>query len=238
MKIIFKEHSSVNYEHYEFPYCVYAIKEERDKYKDIYNLGFLPYSNDLNVEDQIYYLARSVRIDLLQHQWHFKQNNVFHKYVNDYKADHLKFILQDKTLLMNDEGFCEWCISNAKNGFLDKQRLAYILSRPYLKKILTISYKKDVLAHILMVEEDFDFVHVWFSFYDLRKNDSDFGKWILLNVIEWNKHEGYSYFYIGTCYSNNAFYKLTLSTSTEYFDGLGWNIEVSALKKRLLEEKS
>ena len=66
MRLIYKEHQGISYQKYEFPYCIYAIKEPTDRYVDLYSKGFLPYTNDFSINDEIYYLARSVRIDLQQ----------------------------------------------------------------------------------------------------------------------------------------------------------------------------
>ena len=49
MRLLFKENENINYAQYEFPYCVYAIKEKNDLYTDIYKQGFLPYTNDFSI---------------------------------------------------------------------------------------------------------------------------------------------------------------------------------------------
>jgi arginine-tRNA-protein transferase len=237
MKLLFKENENINYNQYEFPYCVYAVSEKGDTYHDLYTQGFLPYSNDLNIQDEIFYLARSVRIDLQAHEWKFKQNNVFNKLRNLYPEETLRFELKEKAALIDDKEFQAWCLQNAKNRFLSAERLHYILSRPYLKQVLVISSGEKVLACLFVISEHKAFVHVWFSFYDLQYSGHDFGKWIILNSIAWAKKQEFSWFYIGTCYSKNALYKLTLSCKTQYFSSSGWNENISDLKKKLLEEK-
>lgn len=237
MKLQFREHSGIDYSKYAFPYCVYCLKEENDNYSNIYSKGFLPYTNELQIEEEIYYLARSVRIELMYEIWNYKQKNIFNKFSKIYNNDFIKIELHKKETYLSDKNFEDWCILNAKNHFLTVERLNYIESRPYLKEIMTISYKDDVLAYLFIVNDNFNFIHTWYSFYDLTKNENDFGKWILLKAIEWSKNQGYQYFYIGTCYSKSAFYKLTLSPFTTYFNGIEWTNKVSDLKKRLLTEK-
>lgn len=237
MKLHFKEHNSVDYNNYSFPYCVYCIKEEGDKYSDIYSQGFLPYTNNLDIEDEIYYLAKSIRVDLADKIWNSKQKNVFNKFAKIYDENHIKIELKNKAEYIYDENFDNWCLKNAKNNFLNRERLKYIQSRLYLKNIMTISYKGELLAHLYVVRQESNFLHVWFNFYDLKKDMNDFGKWIILQAIQWTKDNNYKYFYIGTCYSRSAFYKLTLSPKVQYFDGMGWNNDISNLKKRLLSER-
>lgn len=233
MKILYKEYSSVNYTSYQFPYCIYAIREPGDDYTSIYSQGFLPYSNDLERREEIFYLARSIRIDLKLHKNNYKQNNIHNKLNGIYNPAGLAIKLVPKLALEKDPEFFGWCLKHAKNGFLQPDRLKYILDRPYLKDVLEISYEGKMLARVLIISENKDFIHVWFSFYDTQVDVSDFGKWIILKVIDWSKNQGYRHFYIGTCYPPTGFYKLTLSSSTEYFDGEQWDADVSKLKKGL-----
>lgn len=237
MKLKFEEHSKVDYSHYKFPYCVYAVKEITDSYTDIYKQGFLPYTNDLSIADEIYYLARSVRIDLQTALFNSKQKNVLNKFAKLFDKKQLSFILIDKEKISENEDFQKWCLDNAKNSFLSKQRLAYILSRPYLKQLLCIRYDNTVLAYLFIVTEAQKFVHVWYSFYDLSVNFNDFGKWVLLQSLKWSKQQGFRHYYIGTCYSKSALYKLTLSPFTTYYNGKEWVSDISELKKKLLEEQ-
>ncbi len=234
MKILFTEHSDIDYANYQFPYCIHAIKEANDTYSDIYRQGFLPYTYDLTINDEIYYLARSIRIDLQTPLFNSKQKNVLNKFAKSYENDSLEFELHPKEYYAKDTDFHKWCLQNAKNGFLSMERLQYIISRPYLQQVLSIRYKGNSLAHLFIVTEKESFIHVWYSFYNLSVSLNDFGKWILLKTIEWSQKEKFSHFYIGTCYSKSALYKLTLSPFTAYYNGNEWNANISVLKKSLL----
>lgn len=236
MKLLFKENENINYAQYEFPYCVYAIKEGNDLYTDIYKQGFLPYTNDFSISEEIFYLARSIRIPLAGKTFSYKQNNVFNNFEQIFDTAQLRFELVEKELLMGNIEFRKWCLENAKNQFLTEERLDYILTRNYLKKILLFYAGKELLAYIFIISEN-SMLHLWYSFYNLKKNLNNLGKWVILNVIKWCKEQGYEYFYIGTCYSSSAFYKLTLSPDSEYFTGSGWSSDISKLKHHLLEGK-
>lgn len=236
MKLQFEEQGSVDYNRYKFPYCVYAIKEETDRYHQFYKNGFLPYTNDLEENREIYYLARSVRISLPDHTVRSKQKNILNKLSKIYEEEKIEFNLLTKEDRIEDPAFNAWSLKNAKNGFLSPERLSYIVSRPYLKQILKITYEEKTLAYLYIITEKKDFIHVWYSFYDLRIPHNDFGKWIFLKTIKWAKKQGYSYFYLGTCYSKSAIYKLLLSPATSFFNGKAWDNETSVLKKTLLKE--
>lgn len=236
MKFLFKEHEGIDYNQYKFPYCVYGLKEQKDTYQEIYERGFLPFTNNLKEQNEVYYLARSLRIDLKEHHFKSRQKNILNKFAKCYQDEHILFQKREKKEMIDNQHFLKWCITNAKNGFLKEERLAYILSRPYLIHILSITYHQETLAHLFIVEENKAFVHVWYSFYDLSVGRNDFGKWIFLKTIAWAKQQGYTKFYIGTCYSKNAFYKLSLSPATSFFDGSNWVPKITELKKKLLTE--
>ncbi|MBU6410744.1 MAG: hypothetical protein KGR98_10180, partial [Verrucomicrobia bacterium] len=59
MKLLFSEQNS-DYEHYQFPYAVWAVPEEGETPADIFNAGFLPSSRQLDR----FYLCRQVRVNL------------------------------------------------------------------------------------------------------------------------------------------------------------------------------
>lgn len=231
MRLIFKEHKGISYKKYEFPYCVYAIKEPTDRYIDIYSKGFLPYSNDFSINDEIYYLARSVRIDLQQETlFNYKQKNVLNKLGKLFPEKEIIISLVDKEQYIKDPVFIRWCLVYAKDHFLTEERLQYILSRPYLKQIMKIEHGDRVLAFLFPIMEGPDMFHIWYNFYDTSLNQNDFGKWILLQTIQYARKEGFKHYYIGTCYGLSAFYKLTLSPHTTYFNGECWSDELTKLK--------
>lgn len=234
MKLLISEFDTYDYQNYRFPYCIHAVKEEGDTYHDLYSKGFLPYSNDLKIKDEIFYLARSIRIPLQGKIFNYKQQNVLNKFSSIFSDQDIHFTLTKKENLVKNDDFRKWSINNAKENFLSIERLGYILSRPYLEDILEIKHKNQLLGNIYIIKEHPLFAHIWFSFFDLQIPYNDFGKWIILKTMQWLKEFGFQYFYIGTCYGMNAFYKLTLSPQTTFFDGMQWNDNISALKKQLI----
>ena len=59
MKLLFSEHKS-DYDHYIFPYAVWAVPESGETAADLFNAGFLPSSRNLDR----FYLCRHVRVQL------------------------------------------------------------------------------------------------------------------------------------------------------------------------------
>ena len=59
MKLLFSEQKS-DYDHYQFPYAIWAVPEAGETPADIFNAGFLPSSRNLDR----FYLCRQVRVNL------------------------------------------------------------------------------------------------------------------------------------------------------------------------------
>src|SRR5437870_3614615 len=59
MKLLFSEHKP-DYDHYIFPYAIWAVPERGETPADIFNAGFLPSSRNLDR----FYLCRQVRVNL------------------------------------------------------------------------------------------------------------------------------------------------------------------------------
>src|SRR5581483_10975551 len=59
MKLLFSEQNA-DYEHYQFPYAIWAVPDDDESPADIFNAGFLPSSRYLDR----FYLCRQVRVDL------------------------------------------------------------------------------------------------------------------------------------------------------------------------------
>src|ERR1035437_9400945 len=59
MKLLFSEQKS-DYDHYQFPYAIWAVPEAGETPSDIFNAGFLPSSRNLDR----FYLCRQVRVNL------------------------------------------------------------------------------------------------------------------------------------------------------------------------------
>ena len=63
MKKILSE-DRIDYQNYRFGYCINIILEEDDSIEKAFERGYLPYTGNAKNTEEIYYLARSVRINL------------------------------------------------------------------------------------------------------------------------------------------------------------------------------
>ena len=60
----FLSEDRIDYQNYRFGYCVNIILEEDDSIEKAFERGYLPYTGNAKYTEEIYYLARSVRINL------------------------------------------------------------------------------------------------------------------------------------------------------------------------------
>jgi len=61
---VFLSESLPDYSSYTFNYALYAVQEDKSEMTEIYNRGFLPYTGNPALQSEVYYLARSLRVNL------------------------------------------------------------------------------------------------------------------------------------------------------------------------------
>ncbi|MFP4291148.1 MAG: GNAT family N-acetyltransferase [Cyclobacteriaceae bacterium] len=231
MHIFFSEYKT-DYSSYTFSYAAYCIKEKQEELPEIYARGFLPYTGDLSLQQDTFYLARSLRINLDNFSSSSENRRV------DRKIEPLHISMQVSNKADFDTAapaFQQFCLSFAEERFsggsLADDRLKYILSRQMLTHIFSFSYQEKIYGYVFAVLQG-NMLHYWFAFFDTEYMRShSLGKWMMWRVIDWAKSEGLSYVYIGTCYKEKSLYKVRDHKGAEFFDGQKWNQNIGLLKE-------
>lgn len=199
---------------------------------DIYARGFLPYTGDVTLTEDHFYLARSLRIDLSRFATRSENRRV------DRKVEPLNIAMQAvarKDFDTSDPAFVRFCQSYAEERFaggsMSAERLAYVLDRALVSHIFRFTSSAQTYGYVLAVVAD-GMLHYWFSFYDTEFMQShSLGKWMMWRVINWAQQQGLDYVYIGTCYREKSLYKVRDHKGAEFFDGRRWNADTDFLKE-------
>ena len=230
MKIFFAE-SRPDYASYTFNYGIYCVKETQSELPAIYNQGFLPYSGDSNLNYELFYLARSLRVDLDRFE-DSSENRRVHRKTQEL---HIEMNLLEKSeLLSSDSAFLsfaqDYVQARISTDHMSKARLNYILQLDIGSHIFQFKIDGKPVGYVLAVIED-SILHYWFSFFDVELMHSHaLGKWMMWKVITWAKKNGLSQVYLGTCYGEKSLYKVRDHKGLSFYDGISWNPDVKLLK--------
>lgn len=230
---IFKSEYLNNYNTYSFGYSEYAIKESEKDINDIYRKGFLPYTGNIDINYSIFYLARSLRVDLSIFV-DSSENKRVNRKLNAVNNEIIRYNLKDFNF--KNEKFLKFCLEYVKVRFsgnsMTRDRLLYILNSDIATDIFEFKdFKTDkILGYILAVVTK-DTFHYWFSFYDFELiNKFPLGKWMMWKMIKWSLENNIKYVYLGTGYGVKSLYKIRDFKGIEFFDGNGWNQDIILLK--------
>jgi hypothetical protein len=230
MKIFFSEYLS-DYTTYTFSYAVYCLKESQSELPEIYSRGFLPYTGNISLEQDIFYLARSLRVDLSRFSDTSENRRI------NRKASELNIRIEAgrkeefDTASPEFRAFCtEYAESRFVGGVMNEDRLEYVLTRSTLTHILTYRSDTKIYGYVFAALEREAFQY-WYAFFDTDYLSShSLGKWMMWSAIHWAKQNGAKYAYLGTCYKEKALYKVRDHEGVEFFDGEGWNPDKELLK--------
>lgn len=229
MKIFYSEYQS-NYTSYTFSYAVYCHAEDVGEFSKIYQLGFLPYTGNYTLQQNIFYLARSLRVNLA----HFKDTSENKRINRKVEELEVSMAVNPRKEIQVDDDFLRFCGSFAQERFSENQnineRLEYILSRDILTHVISFTSKGVPVGYVYTFISE-EVLHYWFSFYDttyLRSHS--LGKWMMWKVIRWAQEQGLQYAYLGTCYTTKALYKARNHKGVEFYDGHEWNNDIKLLK--------
>jgi len=230
MKIFFSE-SQNDYSSYTFSYAVYAVKEQPGELPEIYNRGFLPYTSNPAIEPEIYYLCRSLRVDLDRFKDTSENRRVNRKVEElDVQMD----VFEKKNFDWEKDEFFDFCVSYAADRFsnnaMNTKRFRYIMNRESASYIFRFTSEGKLLGYVLAVVAG-DMLHYWYAFFDTDFMEShSIGKWMMWRVIHWAKEQGLAHVYLGTCYGRHSLYKVRDHKGLAFFDGMRWNEDDKLLK--------
>ncbi len=226
---IFRSESFVDYSTYTFNYAMYCIKEKQKEIPEIYEKGFLPYSNDTQLQIETYYLARSLRVDLANFSDSSENRRVLKK-IADQQPDFKVIPIAEFDL--NKPQFQDFCLDFSKQRFseaLSKERLLYILKNKSMTHIFEFSLQQKKVGYVITIIEN-GTLHYWFAFFELDFQEFSLGKWMMFSVIQWAKENELQYVYLGTCYGEKSLYKVRDFKSLSFYDGNQWNTDMKLLK--------
>lgn len=230
MKLFFSEFKA-NYDKYYFPYQVWLVKEEGDDENKIYEVGFLPVRNKPN----LYYLSRSLRVDLRNFTPSSENRRVLNKTEN-FKAQLLK--LGDFQYTPYVQKFCK--------EYMDQRFGKDTISVVGIKNIFT----KGVYTHVFVWNQEGketpvgyavcfindNLLHYAHAFYDLTQVESHVGIRMILESVIWAKEQGLQFAYLGTVYNSSAYSYKTEFEGVEFFNGFSWTKNLNQLKDLINRE--
>jgi len=237
MRLIFSELPPL-YATYTFPHAVYAIAEEGDDISSIYNQGFLPYSGDIEKKASIFYLARSLRVDLetfvdssenrrVDRKMEMEEVIINNVPIEEYNIEEPDFL-----------NFCEtYILERFPEGAMPMERFKYILNHNLTTHILEFRTTDQSLLGVIITSQQESMMHYWFAFFDNSfRDNAPIGKWIMWQSINWAKATGMRKIYLGTCYETKSLYKARDFKGVEFFDGEVWSSNLKELKRRVKED--
>jgi hypothetical protein len=212
MKLLFSEHKS-DYDHYVFPYAVWAVPEAGETAADVFNAGFLPSSRNLDR----FYLCRQVRVNLS------KFNPSSDKF--DYTPERRQFYKTYADIKFGTD-------------VMPFERLDLLFHSPIISHLLVFTDTKSgaEIGTASLYLEGKDIAFYYYAFYDLNYYSRNLGMFMMTSAAELFAGRGTRHLYLGSCYSQNALYKIQFN-GAEFFNGFRWSDDMKELKYLLRRDK-
>lgn len=238
MKIFYSE-NNVDYSTYTFNYAVYCLKETEDELDQIYDKGFLPYTGNINLEDELFYMARSLRVNL-ENFSDTSENRRVNRLIEPLEIQLTPYAINEIEM---DDNFCKGYIEERiGEDNMSFERWEYIKSRPIANTVFEFKNSEGKLYGYVLGVVTENIVHYWFAFFDTDyMRTHSLGKYMMWSIINWSKNNGKAYVYLGTAYKPTALYKIRDHKGLEFWDGSLWNSDIKVLKdwcQTDLEEKN
>jgi arginyl-tRNA--protein-N-Asp/Glu arginylyltransferase len=231
MKLLFSEQNS-DYEHYQFPYTIWAMREEGETPADIFNAGFLPASRHLDR----FYLCRQIRVNLEKFEPSSENRRIFRKG----EGVNVELVPREKFEYTPERRQFFKTYADAKFGsdVMTFERLDSLFSTPIISHLLVFTDTatgKEIGVATLYVEGR-ALAFYYYAFYDLDHSNRSLGMFMMTSAATEFAAHGVKHLYLGTCYSENALYK-TQFAGTEFFNGFRWSNDLEELKFLIQRDK-
>jgi hypothetical protein len=224
MKLVFSE-AKADYDHYVFPYAIWAFPDPGETAGELFDRGFLPSSRNLDR----FYLCRQVRIDLR------------------------KFVAasENRRILRKGKGITATLIPRQEFNYTPERRAFYKTYAdikfgqeimPYER--LDALFQGKIISHLLVFTdtdsgaevgtatlflEPETLAYYYYAFYDLNYYRRNLGMFMMTSTVCFFAERGFRFLYLGSCYVHNALYK-TQFAGAQFFNGVGWSEDLDELK--------
>jgi arginyl-tRNA--protein-N-Asp/Glu arginylyltransferase len=224
MKLLFSEHKS-DYDHYIFPYAIWAVPEDGETAGDIFLQGFLPSSRDMDR----FYLCRNVRVGLRRHRPSSENRRILRKGTDiqtslvaraefDYSGRRREFYKTYADIKFGKDTMTLDRLDALFNGKITSHLLVFTDGKS----------GKEVGTVTMFLEGD-RLAYYYYAFYDLNYYSQNLGMFMMTAAVEFFKERGCEFLYLGSCYTKNALYKTQFS-GVEFFNGVRWSEDMVELK--------
>jgi arginyl-tRNA--protein-N-Asp/Glu arginylyltransferase len=224
MKLLFSEQNS-DYEHYQFPYAIWAVPEAGETPSEIFNAGFLPSSRNLDR----FYLCRQVRVNLAR----FKPSSENRRILRKGAGIDVTLVPRDKYDYTPAQREFIKTYADIKFGkdVMTFERLDALFSSPIISHLLvfTDAEKGNEVGVATLYIEDRELAYYYYAFYDLNYYARNLGMYMMTSAVALFAGRDFRQLYLGTCYSQTALYK-TQFAGAEFFNGFRWSDDLDELK--------
>ncbi len=224
MKLFFSEYKS-DYEHYIFPYSIWAVPESHETPADLFSRGFLPNSPNLDR----FYLCRNIRVVLDKYQPSSENRRILRK------GGEIAIKLVPRSDFDFTRQWREFCKNYADAKFgqdvMSYERLDRLMSSPIISHLVIFTDKtsgKEIGLVMLYLQKP-AMAFYYYAFYDLQFPADHLGMYMMTVVVGLMKEYGIENIYLGSCYSRSALYK-TQFPGMQFFNGNTWSENITELK--------
>jgi hypothetical protein len=231
MKLLFSDQKS-DYDHYQFPYAVWAVPESGETAADIFNAGFLPSSRNLDR----FYLCRQIRVELGR----FRPSSENRRILRKGEGIDMKLVARDKFDYTPERRQFYKAYADIKFGkdVMPYERLDSLFDSPIISHLLVFSDAKSgvEVGTVTLYLEGRELAYYYYAFYDLNYYARNLGMFMMTSAAAFFAERNRRHLYLGTCYSQNALYK-TQFAGAEFFNGFRWSDDLKELKYLLHRDK-
>lgn len=231
MKLLFSEAKS-SYEHYLYPYAIWAVPEPGEVPADLFNAGFLPGARGFGH----FYLCRHLRVDLTK----FKPSSENRRILR--KGGGLTVQLLTRAEFELTPARREFCLNFASARFgkdvMPAERLDLVFNSPVATHLLVFTdpLTSTELGMVVLYLEGSRLAFYRYAFYDLTHFNRSLGLFMMTSALALFAGRGFNHAYLGTCYSEKALYK-TQFAGVEFFNGFRWSENLEELKFLLRHDR-
>ncbi len=232
MKLLFSEQNS-DYEHYQFPYAIWAVPEESETPADIFNAGFLPSSRNLDR----FYLCRQIRVNLAR----FKLSSENRRILRKGNGIEVKLVPREKYDYTPERRQFFKTYADIKFGkdVMTFERLDALFASPIISHLLVFTHMEtgDEIGVATLYLEGGALAFYYYAFYDLNYYPRNLGMFMMTSSAALFTERNFTNLYLGTCYSRTALYK-TQFAGAEFFNGFRWSGDLDELKFIIKRDKT